>query len=90
MSSATSSILSWPKLGLGSSFFLPCSQLSGKLPPYFGYFPKLMVTVEAGSNPAPVTVTEVPLGPEIGSRKMTEAAVNVFDADLDPWVALTV
>ena len=40
--------------------------------------------VTAGSNPAPVTVTEVPIGPEIGSRKMTGATLNVVEADLDP------
>jgi hypothetical protein len=50
--------------------------------------PKSMVTVEVGSNPAPVTVTEVPTGPEDGSRKMiglTKAVtVNVFEAEFDP------
>lgn len=52
--------------------------------------PKSMVTVEVGSNPAPVTVTEVPTGPEDGSRKMIgvveEVTVNVVEAKL----ALTV
>ena len=56
--------------------------------------PKLMVTVELGVNPVPVTFTDVPTGPEVGSRIMTgchqSVTVNVFEAELDPWVALTV
>ena len=28
--------------------------------------PKVIATVEIGSNPLPVTVTEVPTGPEVG------------------------
>ena len=38
-----------------------------------GVLPKSMVTVEAGANPAPLTVTEVPLGPEDGSRIITRS-----------------
>ena len=53
-----------------------------------------IVIVELGSNPAPVTVTEVPLDPEGGSslitRSIKDVTVNVFEAELDPWVALTV
>ena len=56
--------------------------------------PKSMVTVEVGSNPAPVTVTEVPLGPEDGSSIITGSkklqTVNEFDALLDARVSLTV
>ena len=48
----------------------------------------VMVTVELGSNPTPAISTDVPTGPEAGSRKMigfTKAVtVNVFDAELDP------
>ena len=48
----------------------------------------VMVTVELGSNPAPVIFTEVPTGPEVGSRKMTgftkAVTLNVFEAELDP------
>ena len=48
----------------------------------------VIVTVELGSNPAPVIFTDVPTGPEVGSRKMigfTKAVtVNVFEAELDP------
>ena len=36
--------------------------------------PKSMVTVEVGSNPAPVTVTEVPAGPEDGSSIITRCS----------------
>lgn len=43
--------------------------------------PKSIVTVEVGSNPAPVTVTEVPAGPEAGLSVMV-GAVNVFEARL--------
>ena len=32
--------------------------------------PKLIATVEIGSNPLPVTVTEVPTGPEVGLIEM--------------------
>ena len=48
----------------------------------------VMVTVELGSNPAPAISTDVPTGPEAGSRKMigfTKAVtLNVFEAELDP------
>ena len=47
-----------------------------------------MVTVELGSNPAPSISTDVPTGPEVGSRNMigfTKAVtLNVFEAELDP------
>ena len=47
-----------------------------------------IVIVELGPNPAPVTVTEVPLGPEDGSSIITGSikavTVNVFEAELDP------
>ncbi len=49
--------------------------------------PKVMVTVELGENPVPMISTEVPTGPEIGSRIMTgtkDVTVNVFEAELDP------
>ena len=49
-----------------------------------------MVTVELGENPVPVISTGVPKGPEVGLSVMTGPTVNVFEADLDPWVALTV
>ena len=49
---------------------------------------KAMVTAEPGSNPAPEISTDVPTGPESGSRKMigfTKAVtVNVFEAELEP------
>ena len=32
--------------------------------------PKVIATVEIGSNPLPVTVTEVPTGPEVGLIEM--------------------
>ena len=32
--------------------------------------PKLIATVDIGSNPLPVTVTEVPTGPEVGLIEM--------------------
>ena len=45
-------------------------------------------TSELGSSPAPTISTDVPTGPEAGSRKMigfTKAVtVNVFEAELDP------
>lgn len=47
-----------------------------------------IVTGELGSNPAPTMFTDVPVGPEVGSRKMIgltiEVTVNVFEAELDP------
>lgn len=58
---------------------------SGKIFP-----PKVMVTTELGENPMPVILTAVPTGPEVGLSVMTGPTVNVFEADLDPWVALTV
>jgi hypothetical protein len=54
----------------------------------------LIVIVELPSKPAPVTITEVPAGPEDGLSAMTgvskDVTVNVFEAELLPWVALTV
>ena len=54
----------------------------------------VIVTVELRANPAPKISTDVPTGPALGSRKMlgfTKAVtVNVFEAELDPCVALTV
>ena len=39
-----------------------------------GVPPKVMVTVELGSNPAPVISTGVPTGPESGLRKIKGSA----------------
>ena len=54
----------------------------------------VMVTLELGSKLVPVTSTEVPTGPEVGLSVMTgpveDVTVNVFESELDPWVALTV
>ena len=58
---------------------------SGKVPP-----PKVKETVELGENPVPVISTGVPKGPKVGLSVMAGPTVNVFEADLDPWVALTV
>ena len=50
-----------------------------------GFPSNSIVIVELGPNPAPVTVTEVPLGPEDGSSIITGSikvvTVNVFDAE---------
>jgi hypothetical protein len=52
----------------------------------------VIATVELGSNPAPVILTEVPTGSEVELSVMVGAtedvSVNVFDDELDPWVAL--
>ena len=37
--------------------------------------PKVIATVEIGSNPLPVTVTEVPTGPEVGLIEIVGLAV---------------
>ena len=54
----------------------------------------VIVTVEVGSNPAPEISIGVPTGPEVLLRKIVGptkgVTVNVFEAELDPWVALTV
>ena len=59
-----------------------------------GFPAKVMLTEVLGSKLVPVTVTEVPIGPEVGLSEMAgtveDATVNVVEADLDPWVALTV
>ena len=51
-------------------------------------------TVEPGSKPKPEISTGVPTGPEVVLRKMVgtngELTVNVLEAELDPWAALTV
>jgi peptidyl-tRNA hydrolase len=39
-----------------------------------------IVMAEAGARPAPVTVTVVPTGPEIGDRVIDDVTVNVADA----------
>lgn len=56
--------------------------------------PKVIVTAELGANPAPAISTEVPTGPEVVLRKMIgfnkAVTVNVFEAELEPCVALTV
>ena len=45
-----------------------------------------MVTLEPGLNPAPVIFTDVPTGPEAGSRIIKgfskAVTVNVFEAEL--------
>ena len=54
----------------------------------------VIFTVASGSKPIPEIFTEAPTGPEFGLRKMVvnngDVTVNVFEAELDPWVALTV
>jgi len=51
-------------------------------------------TIEPGSKPKPEISTGVPTGPEVVLRKMVgingELTVNVLEAELDPWAALTV
>ena len=49
-----------------------------------------MVTVELAENPAPVTVTDVPTGPELGSRAIEGITLNVFETMADNCVAETV
>ncbi len=53
-----------------------------------------MVTAELGSNPVPVTVTDVPTGPEVGLSVMAvrgdEFTVNVVESELTPSVAETI
>jgi len=40
----------------------------------------VIVMVEAGARPSPVTVTVVPTGPEVGDRVIDDVTVNVADA----------
>ena len=53
-----------------------------------------MVTSEIGANPLPIIFTEIPPGPEDGVSVMVgtveDVTVNIFEAELDPSVALTV
>lgn len=42
-----------------------------------------------GSNKLKVLVTKASTGPEIGLNIMMGVTVNVFEADLDPWLATT-
>ena len=55
---------------------------------------KNILTSELGSKLTPVIFIEVPTGPEVGLSTMVGTAedvtVNVFEAELDPSVALTV
>ena len=50
----------------------------------------LIITAELGANPVPVIVTLVPTAPELGLSEMADVTVNVFEAELSPWVASTV
>lgn len=56
--------------------------------------PNFMVTAVVGAKPVPVIDTGVPIGPDVAFRVMTgtveDVTVNVFEAELDPCVALTV
>ena len=52
----------------------------------------VIVTIEFGSSPSPEISTGVPTGPEALLRKIVGptkgVTENVFEAELDPWVAL--
>jgi len=55
--------------------------------------PNFIVTAVVGAKPVPVTATGVPIGPDVTLRVMTgtveAVTLNVLEAKLDPWVAVT-
>ena len=59
-----------------------------------GFPLKFIVAAAFGSNPLPIIFTEASLGPKVGLSEMVGivegVTVNGFEAELDPWVAVTV
>ena len=51
---------------------------------------KVMITLESGSNPVPVTITKVLTSPDVGLSEMSGVTVNVSESEFPPWLALTV
>src|SRR4029079_16892558 len=61
---------------------------------FTGFPSKFIVAAVFESNPLPITFMEVSLGPKVGLSEMVGivegVTVNGFEAEFDPWVAVTV